>query len=266
MHVPDLAALTQQGGHGFLRRPDAPSHVQPQSAAILHTFSEADTVLVRAFCRQHKVGLGDLQTALARVAFARMMHRFRLAGRIGEDEWELRRKLPIYLGAPLNIRAFCGERAGVQIAIGTRLGILPAMPTVGRGDRVPEFDELASSARLVRHARLLTRQRIDTANHPVEREIMFIRAQGWATRGAPVMDQPTVADAGPAITTIVGGSTGDMDAALPHAYPIGSTTPVLRLEDSSIHLRCRFREFYLGASRRALAMLTRRLLQHFEAP
>ena len=185
-----------------------------------------------------------------------MMHRCRLAGRIGDDEWELRRRLPIYLGAPLNIRAFCGERAGVQIAIGTRLGILPAMPTSDRPDWVPEFDELASSARLVRHARSLTRQRIDTANHPVEREIMFMRAQGWATRGAPVLDQPTVADAGPPITTIVGGSTGDMDAALPHAYPIGSTTPVLRLEDSSIHLRCRFREFYLGASRRALAMLT----------
>lgn len=246
------ALLTDQGGHGFLRRLDAPSSTQPETASVVHTFSKADTARIRAFCRQHKVGLGDLQTALARIAFARMMHRFRLDGRIDDAEWDVRRKLPIYMGAPLNIRPFCGEQAGVQIAIGTRLGILPAMPTVASRDRMPELHELASSARLVRHARLLTRQRLDTANHPLEREIMCIRAQGWSVRGPPMSEASAIAEHGPMVTTIIGGSTGDMDAVLPAAFPIGSTAPTLRLEESTIHLRCRHRELYLGACGQAI--------------
>lgn len=113
----------------------------------------------------------------------RVLCRQRVLGLMDDEEWDFRRKEPMYSAGPLNLRPFLDQdwyRAGghdaVLLAIGFYVFRLLHMSlgkagSLRKGDPVPSFRDLLPRNRFIYRSRLVRRQSDLVIKHPLSLDI-----------------------------------------------------------------------------------------------
>ncbi len=213
-----------QGGHTLPRTITEETYRTPATTArVFVRIDPASTRTILASCKKHKVTFGAAIPVIAQMALTRLLHRRYLRGDIPLEEWEHRRRQPMNLGGPVNLRPYLDEawqRAGgvgeMLLMIDYYDVALPFMPApfgarrdagVPReDDGAPPYAALLSRARFLHRAQLSKRQLARTVKHPLLLEIAHAKQPLYlarkkrvfthfeaAAQGAPLPDFPELA-------------------------------------------------------------------------
>ena len=189
-------------------------------------------------CRVLGITLGGAIYVLSQVAFSRILYRRHTQGQLSDEEWERRRREPMYFTMPINYRPFLdhgwyksGGALDVFCAISFNALSLPFMPTsTNTVDETgaPPFSALLSTARFMARAKTAQTQTVALLKHPLLHEFHLLRLdQKWRQRRGLTMalrakqagGEPNGLTTGPAesfeswmpgVITHGGGSLGDV--------------------------------------------------------
>ncbi|KAG1794191.1 uncharacterized protein HD556DRAFT_1371530 [Suillus plorans] len=251
----DLARMSRfKGGHtlpGDFR--ESTPHTSAKKRNHVSVFSRAVSSTILTNCRRHGITMNSAYYALSQVAMARVLCRRYLRGQISEEEWEYRKRQPMYVLGPVNLRPYqdkdwfeTGGSGDVGVGIGTVQYVLPFMPLgdMSRGDPsrlelidgAPDFPALmsfdrfllrcanvkAQAQKLLEHPRLVDICTSTVRLHwtPFGREI----ASKWLkTRDSVQLedgDKSISVQSLDPIYTQGGATLGNMDHVLPTEYPL----------------------------------------------
>jgi hypothetical protein len=113
------------------------------------------------------------------VALTRVICRRYIRGDIDKDEWEYRRREPMFTGSPHNLRPFLNQQwfeqggsSNISVSISFFFHTLPFMPLgassgLAPGDVLPEFQDLLSPARFWLRCNLVMQQIRSLRRHPL---------------------------------------------------------------------------------------------------
>jgi hypothetical protein len=79
----------------------------------IHSLSTEISTPIIANCCHNKVTFGNALLVIAQVALTRVLYRRYMSGEISSTEWEQRRREPMHICGPLNIRPFL-DKAWVE--------------------------------------------------------------------------------------------------------------------------------------------------------
>lgn len=138
-----------------------------------------------ASCRRNKVKFGNVLPVFAQVALTRVLYRLHERGVIKDDEWEKRRKEPMHIAGPINIRPFLdqewfknGGASELCISLGFFFYTLPFLPLglaatsdysprTGLEGGAPPFSDLLSHERFFWRSHILRKQSEAYLKHPL---------------------------------------------------------------------------------------------------
>jgi hypothetical protein len=145
------AKALEQGGHtlpGDFRK--STPHTSPKNRNHVSIFSRAVSSTILTNCRRHGITLNSAYYALSQVALARVLCRQYLRGQISEEEWEYRKRQPMHVFGPLNLRPYQDNETGGSgdVGLGTGLAsyVLPFMPLGEMSSGDPSRLELVNGA------------------------------------------------------------------------------------------------------------------------
>ncbi|KAF9053784.1 hypothetical protein BDZ89DRAFT_1098268 [Hymenopellis radicata] len=247
---------------------EKPAH----SCNIVTSYTESQSIAIVKSCRKHGFTFGNAFPIIAQLAMARIICRHYAQGLISDDEWEFRKREPMWAAGPLNIRPYLDQQwykdggiDNVLLAIGFFFYKIPFMPLKLNEDKsVPDVGSLLSMKRFVYRCQLMKKQANGHLHHPLFLELVAARFPGliqdvknlgqkmqtpFMREDDVALQLPDMGKNGPVIA-MGGSSFGRVDDILPRNYPSSATvsTPTIRLLSSAAHLRCRPGEVYLGAA------------------
>lgn len=132
-------------------------------------------------CRHYGITINYAYFVLSQVAMTRVLYRRYLRGEIGDEEWEYRKRQPMHIFGPLNLRPYMDQRwfqngglGEVGLNVGYLHCILPFMPLGSSGgirqfdwaDGAPPFSSLLSFKRFLHRTKLLKIQTERFTKHP----------------------------------------------------------------------------------------------------
>ncbi|EJD03599.1 uncharacterized protein FOMMEDRAFT_105696 [Fomitiporia mediterranea MF3/22] len=299
--IVNIRRTKHTGGHTLPIRPGTNPGKPAHSRSIVLWLSEDMSNQVMNTCRAQRVTFGNALAVLSQVSVSRLLHSKRntLDGSgkslISDDEWERRRREPMYFGGPINFRPYLDrtwyEKGGafeICLAISFSSFVLPFMPTPSSKssselnyatrrsgqDSLPSFSLFLSPERYFYRVRFIQAQSDALLRHPlfyeihntnVPNRVSLARAAALTWRANQSDDAPSTYNHSPFRYTNIGSSLGNRDLILPRDYPIRKTPhdrdypkPLLHILNSTVHLRCRPSELYLGAlmSKRRIAFIS----------
>ncbi|KAG1734472.1 hypothetical protein EDB19DRAFT_1727118 [Suillus lakei] len=250
-----LARISQfKGGHtlpGDFR--ESTCHTPSKSCIHVSMFSRAVSSTILTNCRRHGITMNSAYYALSQVAFSRVLCRRYLSGQISEEEWEYRKRQPMHILGPLNLRPYQHKdwfEAGGSGDVGANVSfvryVLPFMPLgeMSRGDPsklelvdgAPDFPALmsfdrfllrcanvkAQAQKLLRHPRL-----VDICAANIGPDQVASRRE-VALKWLNTRDSVHPVDSGESVSvqslnpifTQVGSTLGNMDDLVPSDYPL----------------------------------------------
>ncbi|TFK76291.1 hypothetical protein BDN72DRAFT_755683 [Pluteus cervinus] len=260
------------GGHTLPRRVTSTTpftHGHPGFMSSM--FSVEDSQRVIRNCKRLRVTFGNVYPVLGQVALVRVLLRRYLNGEIDEEEWEYRKREPMGMSCPVNLRPYYNrewQRKGgahnVSLFVGFFLLILPFMPLgeaqdIRPGVPLPTFSQLLTPSRFLLRSRSVKQQMANVIQNPLGLDVLNAGLPGHIQTLREVV---RVANQTPKMTRdltlltpmeqsrkgfviISGGSSvGNVDALLPPEY--GSENGVkIAFHPSATRLRCRPMELYL---------------------
>ncbi|KAF9240389.1 hypothetical protein BU15DRAFT_61409 [Melanogaster broomeanus] len=100
-------ALGHAGGHTLPGNFTAATQLTPAKARRqIIGFSRELSALILSNCRRHNVTLNSAYYVLSQVALSRLLCRRYLRGEISEEEWQYRKREPMFFTGPLNLRPY----------------------------------------------------------------------------------------------------------------------------------------------------------------
>jgi hypothetical protein len=174
----------KQGGHtlpGDFR--ESTPRTSPKNRSHVSVFSRAVSSTILANCHRHGITMNSAYYALSQVAMSRVLCRQYLKGQISEEEWEYRKRQPMYVLGPLNLRPYqdkdwfeTGGSGDVGLGAGVVRYMLPFMPLgkISRGDPsrlelvdgAPDFPALMSFDRFLLRCANVKAQAQKLLEHP----------------------------------------------------------------------------------------------------
>ncbi|KAG2357841.1 hypothetical protein BDR07DRAFT_1452931 [Suillus spraguei] len=250
----DLARMSQfkQGGHtlsGDFK--ESTPHTPAKKRTHISMFSRAVSSTILTNCHRHSITMNSAYYALSQVALARVLCRRYLRGQISEEEWEYRKRQPMYVIELLNLRPYqdrdwfeMGGSGDVGVSVGHARYALPFMPLgeMSRGDPsrlelvngAPDFSALMSFDRFLLRCANVKAQTQKLLRHPRLVDTSNLRFH-WAASGKeaalkwlemrdsvrPENDDKRVSvqSLNP-IYTQVGATLGNVDNLIPTTYPL----------------------------------------------
>lgn len=178
------AKALKQGGHtlpGDFR--ESTPHTSAKKRDHVSAFSRAVSSTILTNCRRYGITMNSAYYTLCQVAMARVLCRRYLRGQISEEEWEYRKRQPMYILGPVNLRPYqdkdwfeTGGSGDVGVGVGTVQYVLPFMPlgNMSRGDPhrlelvdgAPDFPDLMSFNRFLLRCANLKAQAQKLLGHP----------------------------------------------------------------------------------------------------
>ncbi|KAF9240391.1 hypothetical protein BU15DRAFT_61411 [Melanogaster broomeanus] len=163
----------------FKRRKLTPAKARRQIIG----FSRELSALILSNCQRHNVTLNSAYYVLSQVALSRLLCRRYLRGEISEEEWEYRKREPMFFAGPLNLRPYQDqdwfEKGGlgeVGLNVSAFRYILPFMPLGAMSgkdagnlellDGAPLFEDLMSFNRFLLRCEVLSSQAQKLFGHP----------------------------------------------------------------------------------------------------
>lgn len=240
-----------KGGHtlpGDFRK--STPHTSAKNRNQVSIFSRAVSSTILTNCRRHGITMNSAYYALSQVALARVLCRQYLRGQISEEEWEYRKRQPMYVLGPLNLRPYQDNETGGSGDVGLGVGIapyvLPFMPLgeMSRGDLsrlelvngAPDFPALMSFDRFLLRCANVKTQVQKLLKHPRLVDICTSTLRlYWSAFGKDVTlkrlktrDSDHTEEGNESVSfqsfnpiyTQVGATLGDMDALVPTDYPL----------------------------------------------
>ncbi|KAH7886821.1 hypothetical protein F5I97DRAFT_1808183 [Phlebopus sp. FC_14] len=240
-----------EGGHTLPRKFTTTTLVTPaRPRALVTTFPPDVSKTVLENCRRHNITLNNASYVISQVAMTRVLWRRYLRGEIGHEEWEYRKRQPMHIYGPFNLRPYLdqawfneggGGEAGINI--GFFQYVLPFMP-LGESassellDGAPSFSSLLSFKRFLHRSNLLKNQSEKLFRHPRFVEISVAAlAERVAPSRAAALDyvrrgrKRSGCESAPIdwigredpILSLIGSSLGNMDPLVPLEYPLPPT-------------------------------------------
>lgn len=154
-------------------------------------------------CRKNRLTFGNALPVFSQVALTRVLYRQHKRGIIDDEEWEKRRREPMHIAGPLNIRPFLNKKwfesgggGDVCLSIGFFFYTLPFMPLglVKEGEYAtldngaPPFSSLLSAKRFILRSNLIKKQAEALLKHPLFLEINAARTFPRVHRGKAVFE------------------------------------------------------------------------------
>ncbi|KAG0694743.1 hypothetical protein DFH29DRAFT_307605 [Suillus ampliporus] len=241
-----------KGGHtlpGDFR--ESTLHTPAKTRIHVSMFSRAVSSIILSNCRRHSITMNSAYYALSQVAFSRVLCRRYLRGQISEEEWEYRKRQPMHVLGPLNLRPYqdrdwfeSGGSGDVGVNIGVFRYTLPFMPLgeMSRGDvsklelvdGAPDFPALMSFDRFLLRCANVKAQAQKVFKHPrlvdictAGSRVAFMRevALKWLEMGESVGPEDSHGSVRPVqslnpILTQIGSTLGNMDDMVPAYYPL----------------------------------------------
>ncbi|KIK65679.1 hypothetical protein GYMLUDRAFT_39184 [Collybiopsis luxurians FD-317 M1] len=222
-----LRSAKMSGGHTLPRklRPSTP-YTPAKSSHISYAFSPTHTLAILQTCKKLGITFGNAHPVLGQLGATRVLLRRRLRtltrrhGRsthgsddedIDDHEWAFRRRQPMMVGGPANLRPYLdpdwytnGGEGNVVLSISFFFFTLPFMPlgeagvliddlaAAGSGDwneEVPYFDKLLSRARFLLRSNMIRTQSAEVFRHQRFLDISVARMPGRIerTRGTALL-------------------------------------------------------------------------------
>ncbi|KAG1818062.1 uncharacterized protein BJ212DRAFT_1479888 [Suillus subaureus] len=234
----DLAWMSRfKGGHtlpGDFR--ESTPHTSPKNRNHVSIFSRAVSSTILTNCHRHGITMNSAYYALSQVAMARVLCRRYLRGQIPEEEWEYRKRQPMCVLGPLNLRPYQDkdwfERGGSG-DVGVGVGLVRRLELV---DGAPDFPALMSFDRFLLRCANVKAQAQKLLEHPRLADICTSTLRlYWAAFGKEVAlkslkmrdsvhpedgDKSVSVQSLNPIYTQVGATLGNMDNLVPIDYPL----------------------------------------------
>ncbi|KAL4071409.1 hypothetical protein V8B97DRAFT_465440 [Scleroderma yunnanense] len=251
-----LRSRSLQGGHTLPAKLTTTTFVTPALSGILAAYLSPEiSKVIMTNCRRHGITFNNAYFVLSQVAMTRVLCRRYLRGEIGEKEWEYRKRQPMHILGPLDLRSYLDQKwyqSGGAGEVGLNVGyfhcILPFMPLgssrelrhLGSVDGAPPFPSLLSFKRFVYRAKLLKIQTEKFCRHPRFLDIVLAShslgakktrevALEWINRNR-IQSRESLpiewVDDGRWIPTQIGASVGNVDPFVPLEYPLPSKHPL----------------------------------------
>ena len=185
-----MAKLTyKQGGHTLpCKLTTTTFRSRTKTCYFLTSLTLEQSAIIIANCRQYNITFGNALLVLTQVAMTRVLYKRFIRGDISVSEWEYRKKQPMNIGGPLNIRPYLEEdwlaRGGggeVFLAISFYFYHLPFMTlgttrnqdpaTLRLVNGAPPFADLLTFNRFLHRANLVKTQAKQFFQHPFFTEI-----------------------------------------------------------------------------------------------
>ena len=177
-----------QGGHTIPRTVTARTPFTPARSCMTSVSLPVDiSKQIISNCRKNQITFGNALPVLSQVALTRVLYLRHLLGMINEVEWEKRRREPMHVCGPLNLRPFLNrdwfERGGaseVCLSIGFFFYTLPFMPCgldSKNCSEVPPYSKLLSFKRFFLRSNIIKTQADGYLNHPLFLAINAARTQ-----------------------------------------------------------------------------------------
>ncbi|KAG2074885.1 hypothetical protein BDR04DRAFT_121881 [Suillus decipiens] len=252
----DLVRMSQfkQGGHtipGAFK--ESTPHTPAKKRTHISMFSRVVSSTILTNCHRHSITMNSAYYALSQVALARVLCRRYLRGQISKEEWEYRKRQPMYVLGLVNLRPYqdrdwfeTGGSGDIGVSVGHARYVLPFMPLgeMSRGDSsrlelvngAPEFSALmsfdrfllrcanvkAQTQKLLKHPRLVD---ICTSNlrfhwAASEKETALEWLEMGDSVGLENGDKRVSIQSLNPIYTQVGATLGNMDNLIPTTYPL----------------------------------------------
>ncbi|KAF4602488.1 hypothetical protein EYR40_005697 [Pleurotus pulmonarius] len=264
-----------KGGHTLPQIQDPSASVAPPKSLLTRiSLPEDMTKRIIATCRRHSLTFGHAYAVLAQIAITRILCRRYVQGHINQEEWEMRRRQPMYTGGPLNLRSYLdkewlakGGHATVGCAISFFWYTLPFMPlglaaNLSVGDNLPSFGELLSRDRFFLRTKFVKKQSNHTFRHPLFGSIVKQQARDRIQRVVEMLqnfEAMKATEGGtppskiPFVLSFAGSSMGNVESIEQYEYPSRKKDsvpqkPLLRIIATETYLRCRPGELYLGSA------------------
>ncbi|KAG1879886.1 hypothetical protein F4604DRAFT_1880033 [Suillus subluteus] len=245
------AKALRQGGHtlpGDFR--ESTPRTSPKNRNHVSIFSRAVSSTILTNCHRLGISMNSAYYALSQVAMARVLCRRYLRGQISEEEWEYRKRQPMYILGPINLRPYqdkdwfeTGGSGDVGLGVGLVRYMLPFMPLgeMSRGDPsrlelvdgAPDFPALMSFDRFLLRCANVKAQGQKLLEHPRLADICTSTLRlYWAAFGKEVTlkmrdivhpedgDKSVSVQSLNPIYTQVGATLGNMDNLVPIDYPL----------------------------------------------
>jgi hypothetical protein len=173
-----------QGGHGLPQKVSEQTQFTP--ARTVHrsvTLPPDMSTRIIQTCRNNGITFGNAYPIIAQVATARLLLKLYLEGKIDEDEWDFRKKEPMYTYGPVNVRPLldpewlaAGGIDNVCLAVGFfdySLSFLPLgeAAELKPGMGLPEVGDLLPRKRFFYRAKLVQKQANSLLGSPLFLEI-----------------------------------------------------------------------------------------------
>ncbi|KAF8651476.1 hypothetical protein AX16_004775 [Volvariella volvacea WC 439] len=271
-----LANSHLKGGHTLPRKFSEATIITPaKSGRISCSFSHQESARIIENCRRQKFTFGNAHPILGQVALARVLCRRWLRGEISPEEWEFRKREPMYASGPLNLRPLLdrtwfkmGGATNVMISIGffdLKLSFMPlgAAANIQPGSPLPGFQDMLPHSRFMLRVNSIKRQTIRKTQDPLYMDRLLARLPTRVEYLRGVVHRSNIGETpdvrpipvsrqsnGGFILTHGGSSLGNINPLLPHSYPSHeqhSANPVIQLLHAPTYLHCRPSELYLGA-------------------
>jgi hypothetical protein len=146
----------------------------PDSKSYGASLTAKSTKAVFNNCRSHGFTFGSAVMPLCQLAHARVLHRRRHT--MQPEEWEERRRGPMYYNGPMNVRPMMPEewkkKGGLTeyfLLITPYQCTLPRMPSCNSTN--PSFEELLSRKNFINRCISVKNQTDDYVNHPLFHEM-----------------------------------------------------------------------------------------------
>ncbi|PFH54286.1 hypothetical protein AMATHDRAFT_53176 [Amanita thiersii Skay4041] len=268
-------------GHGLPRKFTSLTNITPAiSNHITRTLAPGESSAIIHNCRRLGITFGNALYVLGQISMTRLLCQEYIRGNLSSEEWEYRKREPMIVGGPLNLRPFLDkqwyERGGAtnvctSISFFTFVQPFMSLGTAShleRGDRIPTFRELLTPGRFVLRSKLIRRQAMKVVEHPLFPEISAVNRPARVERARSTaltwinsqtknqmrvpIPVPVQEQGGGAFVFSHGGSSfGNVDKLLPKIYPesnVEHANAGIRIYESETMLHCRPGELYLGSS------------------
>jgi hypothetical protein len=173
-----------QGGHSLPQKESEQTQFTPAKTAHKSATLPTDvSTRIIHTCRKHGVTFGNAYPVIAQVATARLLLKHYLEGKIDEEEWDFRKKEPMYTFGPVNLRPLldpewlaAGGIDKVFLAIGYfryPISFLPLGQAAGLkpGMALPEVGSLLTRERFFYRAKLVQSRAKSLLGSPLFLEI-----------------------------------------------------------------------------------------------